>query len=457
MAFPLEGALAGFCHETDFDSLPADVQERASVLLVDALANAIAGRAAQRTPVVEEAMFLLCGGGDSVVVAGGTTSPTAAALTNGFQITSYTMCDVYRPALCHITPEVVPPLLEVLRTRPSDGRALLAAFAVGLEVTTRLGRGVDYTRFRRRGWHAPGVIGPFGAVAALGSLLRLDEETLRGAFGLALSQAGGTFAALGTPAVKFHQGRGAVAGLWATDFAQRGLGGAQAALSDPDGGLLAAYADSGKPQLITEGLSSDWELMRISMRRWPAASSLQSLVEAALDLRRRELEPGHVRRLTVALPPTSYTMCAEMAWDDELTAMQSARYVASVVFHKGSCWIEQFDEAHRADGTVAHFARTSVDVFEDAELPATGVELTAHMQDGQSIRLRIETPLGDPARPLSSEQVQQKLAEALGGHPSVRDPGALNDLLASVPEIGDSSSLVAALHGPSGDSRSWRS
>jgi len=72
-------------------------------------------------------------------------------------------------------------------------------------VTTRIGIGIDYPTFRAKGWHGPGVLGPFGAAAAVGRLRKFDTETMAKAFGLAGSQAAGTFAAWGTPTVKFHQ------------------------------------------------------------------------------------------------------------------------------------------------------------------------------------------------------------------------------------------------------------
>src|SRR6266436_7411752 len=91
-----------------------------------------------------------------------------------------------------------------------SGRDLLVAIAAGCEVTTRIGLGLDYPAFRAKGWHGPGVLGPFGAAAAVGRLRRFDADTMAKAFGLAGSQAAGTFAAWGTPTVKFHQCRGAL-------------------------------------------------------------------------------------------------------------------------------------------------------------------------------------------------------------------------------------------------------
>jgi len=61
----------------------------------------------------------------------------------------------------------VPPALAIAERDGLSGRELLAALAAGFEVTARVGVSLDYPVFRSRGWHGPGVIGPFGAAAAV--------------------------------------------------------------------------------------------------------------------------------------------------------------------------------------------------------------------------------------------------------------------------------------------------
>ena len=148
-------------------------------------------------------------------------SLAGATLLNAYLVTATTMCDVHRETMTHVTPEVIPPALAIAERDGLDGRALLTAIAAGCEVTTRVGIGTDYPKFRARGWHGPGIFGPFGAAAAVGSLLKFDADTMARAFGLAGSQAAGTFAAWGTPTVKFHQCRGALSGLMAALLAQQ--------------------------------------------------------------------------------------------------------------------------------------------------------------------------------------------------------------------------------------------
>src|SRR3979411_1913190 len=135
--------------------------------------------------------------------------------------------------------------------RPRSGRDLLVALAAGFEVTTRVGVGADYPAMRARGWHGPGVLGPFGAAAAVGALPAFEPDIMAKAFGLAGSQAAGTFAAWGTPTVKFHQCRGALSGLMAALLAEQDFLATREFLTAKDGGLYNSYSNGGKPELAT--------------------------------------------------------------------------------------------------------------------------------------------------------------------------------------------------------------
>ena len=410
-----EGALARFVATVGWADLPPRVQQRVLLVWADAVANALAGRAATTTADLEGLVSGLAGPGDATVLGGGTSSPTGAAFLNAHQVTAHTMCDVHRPLLCHTTPVVLPVVVAVGEQVGATLEQALVAVALGIEVTLRAGLALDDAAYRRRRWHAPGVIGPLGAAAAGARLLGLDVDGIRGALGLAGSQAAGTFVALGTPAVKFHQARGAVSGLWAATMAAGGFGGARSPLSGEDGGMLTSHADGGHPDALLAGLGERWHLEDLALRRWPAASSLQPVVEGVLALRAdHDLGPDDVDRLEVVLPPRGFHLCADRPWDEELLAMQSARFVTAAVLHDGACRTGTYTAARRDDPDVGGWARTRVEVSCDDTLPAAGARLVAHGRGRASVEVAIEVPLGDPARPLSPGDVAAKLRDTVG-------------------------------------------
>ena len=170
--------LAKFAATLRYDDLPEPVREHCKTLFLDALACAVAGRQGEETGQMAALAAALAQGRESSVIGGGHLSLAGATLLNGYLVTAVTMCDVHRTTMTHITPEIVPPALAIAERDGLSGRDLLVAIAAGCEVTTRIGLGLDYPAFRARGWHGPGILGPFGAAAAVGSLLEFDADTM---------------------------------------------------------------------------------------------------------------------------------------------------------------------------------------------------------------------------------------------------------------------------------------
>src|ERR1700751_2419635 len=187
--------LARFAAALKYDDVPERVREQCKNLLLDALACAVAGKHGDETGQVAALAAALAQSQERSVIGRDRLSLAGATMLNGFLITAVTMCDTHRATLTHVTPEVMPPALAIAERDGLSGRDLLVALVAGMEVMTRIGIGTDYPEFRKRGWHGPGTLGPFGAAAAVGRLRGLDSETMAKALGLAGRQSAGTFAA----------------------------------------------------------------------------------------------------------------------------------------------------------------------------------------------------------------------------------------------------------------------
>src|SRR5665213_2126068 len=156
-------ALATFAATLRYEDIPERAREHCRKLLLDALACADAGHLGEETGQVAALVRALAQSRESSVIGGDRLSLAGATLFNAYLVTAVTMCDVHRATMTHVTPEVVPAALAIAERDGCSGRDLLVAIAAGLEVTVRIGLGLDYPAFRARGWHGPGVIGPFGA------------------------------------------------------------------------------------------------------------------------------------------------------------------------------------------------------------------------------------------------------------------------------------------------------
>lgn len=402
--------LAGFVAQLTYDDIPERVRERCKELLLDSLACALAGHLGEETHQVSAFASALGQSRESSIIGGGKLSLAGATLLNGYLITAVTMCDVHRPTTTHVTPEVVPSALVMGEREAASGRDLLVALAAGLEATTRVGLGLDYPAFRSRGWHGPGVIGPFGSAATAGRLLGLSPDLMAVAFGLAGSQAAGTFAAWGTPTVKFHQCRGSLSGVMAALLAQQGFVATHHFLTAPDGGLYNSYTNGGKPEAVTAGLGDRWELEQIALRLWPSASTIQGLITAMFDLvEQHDLKPEDVRRIRVALGKTAFDMHGIFPrYNGKFEALLSSHYAATVVLHDRTLTLSQFEPSRYNDPRLKHFAAEQVEVRLDPQL--TGVQSIVEVETvaGQKLSVRCDVPKGSPEKALSWAEIEGK-------------------------------------------------
>jgi len=402
--------LARFAATLEYDKIPQRVREYCKDLLLDALACALAGHSGEETHQVAALAAGLAQSKESSIIGGDRLSLAGATLLNGYLITAVTMCDVHRPTLTHITPEVVPPALAIAERDSLPGRDLLVALAAGFESATRVGLGLDYPAFRARGFHGPGVIGPFGAGAAAGRLLRLDAATMAAAFGLAGSQAGGTFAAWRTPTVKFHQCRGALSGLMAALLAQQKFVATHQFLTLADGGLYQSYSNGGRPEAVTEGLGDRWELEQIALRLWPSASTIQGLITAMFEqVEKLGATPDQTKKVRISLGKTAFDLHSGFpTYKGKFQALLSSHYAAAVILHDQELSLAQFESSRYNDPKLIRFAAAQVEVELDSTLIGTQAVVEVEKIDGSSTIVRCEHPKGSPENPLSRAEIEAK-------------------------------------------------
>jgi 2-methylcitrate dehydratase PrpD len=409
MAGEATQVLAEFAATLTYDRIPESVREYCKDVLLDTLACAVAGNQGEETHQLAALSSALAQSSESSVIGGDRLSLAGATMLNGYLITAVTMCDAHRSTMTHITPEVVPPALAIAERDGLSGRDLLVALAAGFEITTRVGVGADFVPFRARGFHGPGIFGPFGAAAAVGRLLRFDGETMARAFGLAGSQAAGTFAAWGTPTVKFHQCRGALSGLMAALLAEQKFLATREFLTARDGGLYNSYSNGGRPEAAIADLGQRWELDQIALRLWPAASSIQGMMTAMFEIvEKHKIDPAQVKKLRIGLSKFAFDLHGTFArYKAKFEALLSAHYVAAAILHDRELTLAQFEPARYDDPKLRRFSE-QVEVRSDPEL--NGVQALADVEtiDGKIISARCDHPLGSPENRLTRAQVEAK-------------------------------------------------
>jgi 2-methylcitrate dehydratase PrpD len=426
--------LAGFASKLSYDDIPAPVREYTKDVLLDTLACALAGHAGEETGQVSRFAGALAASAESSVIGGDKLSLAGATLLNGYLITAVTMCDIHRSTLTHVTPEVVPPALLIAERDNASGRDLLVSLAAGFEVTTRIGVASDYPAMRKRGYHGPGVYGPFGAAAATGRLIGLSSEAMARAFGLAGSQAGGTFAAWGTPTVKFHQCRGALSGLMAALLAEQDFLATREFLTHKDGGLFNTFSNGGKPEEVTKDLGKRWELDQIALRLWPSASSIQGMNTALFDaLEQKPFKLKDIKSAKIRLASTVFNLHGKLSkYKAKFDALISAHYTAAIIIQDHVLTLDQFTPERYDDPEIRKAAADLIDIQADESLKEVQATVEFELTDGTRISKRCDFARGSFENRMTRAQIETKLRTYAKGRIS---PAVADRIIANVANL----------------------
>ena len=147
------------------------------------------------------------------------TSALDATFFNGTASHALDYDDFSQPMGGHQSAPLVAPLVAVAEERGLAGAQLIQSYVLGIETEIRLARAVNFHHYDK-GWHPTATVGVFGAAAAVGHLIGLDEERLTVALAIAASFASGVKANFGTMVKPLHVGQSARNGLLAILLAE---------------------------------------------------------------------------------------------------------------------------------------------------------------------------------------------------------------------------------------------
>ncbi|HSE75493.1 MAG TPA: MmgE/PrpD family protein, partial [Dongiaceae bacterium] len=267
---PAASQLAAFAAQLRFEDIPAAAIERAVHCLVDAVACALFGTRFPWCRMVLGQTSLDEDGGFLPVSSGaGKGAIREAALAWGTQAHAFELDSLCRPSAgVHPGATVALPALALAQARHASGKELIRAIVAGCEVMFRIGTATLHSP-EKRGFHAPGLNGPFGAAIACGSLLGLSAAELTGALGIAGSLGSGLLAfskaERGGMVKRLHMGRAAEGGVLAAQLAADRFEGPDTVL-DGRFGMLQAYCDDSDPALLTAEIGTQWKILTLCLK-----------------------------------------------------------------------------------------------------------------------------------------------------------------------------------------------
>lgn len=460
----LASVLARFAADTSYERLPPAVVESVKLRVLDTLGICLAAASMGLADGVAALVEAWGGRGEAgLVTRPGRYPAPQAALVNGTLAHSLDFDDTHLPSVLHPSASIVPAVLAMAEAVGRPGQEAIAAAAVGIEVTVRVGMGgylADAGNiFFERGWHATSICGALGSAVAGAKLLGLDAEGIRHALGIAASMAGGVIEAnrAGGTVKRLHCGWAAHSGLTAALLAQRGYSGPPTVLEGRFGFYEAFLSGRYDPHAVLDGLGKRWEVPGIFFKPYPANHYTHAGIDAAMALRRKHrLDPERIVRIDLGAAAAALRTIGEPR--EEKIRPRSGYHaqfsgpftVATSLLGGGGLGVsfDDFTDEKTRDPRILALAakvHTFVDEACDRLFPRQfPAVLRITLDDGQVLEERVMHNRGGPENPLSAEELRLKFTLNATRALAESDARRLADLILDLDRLAEVGQLVAA-------------
>ena len=330
-----------------------------------------------------------------------------AALLNG--ITSHVLDydDTHLKTIIHPAGPVASALLALAEMRAISGYDLLTALIVGIEVECRIGNSV-YPHHYDRGWHITGTAGVFGAAAAVGKVIGLNQQQMRWAFGIAATQSSGFREMFGTMTKSFHPGRAAQNGMFAALLAEANFDSTERAIEAPRG-FANVMSDKQDYSEILDDLGTRWESALNSYKPFACGIVIHPTIDGCIQLRDElgEEKVRHIRSVELTAHPLVLELTGKTAPKTGLEGKFSVYHAAAAALLKGDGAPTAFtDEIVNDPEIIALRDRTKATA--DKNCHEASVDILVTFDDGSTVSKRVERAIGSKDVPLTDAQIDHK-------------------------------------------------
>ncbi len=418
---PITRTLVFFSHALSSKDLSSEVVERTKYLLLDYLGVAIAGSLTESSQPVYRMLARSASPGHCTVIGTASkTSPESAALANGAAAHSVELDDTHQAGSIHPGVVMFSTAIALSEIHPDiDAGQFVSAVVAGYEVAARLAMALQPKSHYELGFHPTSTCGVFGAAVTAAKLLRLSEEQMLSAVGIAGSMAAGSleFLAEGTWTKRLHPGLAAQNGILAARLAAEGFQGPATILEGRDG-FLWAYSRKAKPELVTQDLGQNFEIMRTSIKPHACCRYMQAPIDGLIELaNEHEIYPEQIERVEVAVLEAGWPLVCEprkrkYSPSNVVDAQFSMPYGAAVALTDRAAGLDQFsgDSFHSSQikslmGKVVLQKDMRIEKNFPAEWPAL---VSVHLTNGTHFEKYVRYPKGDPENPLTWQELSAK-------------------------------------------------
>ena len=434
--------LARYIVHSQYADIPAEVRHEAARALVNWIGCAIGSSRHATVEYALAAVAPFAGTAQAGILGRGERLDILhAALLNGISSHVLDFDDTHARAV-HPSAPVLPAILALAEWKQMSGKDLVHAFVLGVEAEIRIGLSV-FPEHYEHGWHITGTAGVFGAAAAAGKLLGLNEQQMTWALGIAATQSSGLRAMFGSMCKSLHPGHAAHDGLTAAFLASKNFTSSERGIEAPRGWahVLSTKFD---PEVITTKFGERYELMSNMYKPFACGLVVHAVIDGCIQLRNEyDLQPAAIEAVDLIVCPIVMELTAITDPQTGLEGKFSIFHAAAAALVFGAGGEAQFSDTAVRDARVVEL-RKRITVTPDAQLRRIQARVTVRLKDGRTLTRYVENALGTLARPMSDADLEAKCRSLTDGIISASQTDELIRLCWSVEALLDAGAIARA-------------
>ena len=435
--------LARYVLASRYADIPQDVKHEAARSFLNWVGCAVGGA---RHETVERALAALKGFSGpaeaSVLGRGDRLDIMLAALMNGITSHTFDFDDTHLRTVIHPSGPVAAAILALAERQKVTGADFMHAFILGVEVECRIGNAV-YPQHYDVGWHITGTTGVFGAAAAAGRLLGLNEQQMVWALGLAATQSAGLREMFGTMSKPFHPGNAARNGLLAALLAQQNFTSSNQGI-EAKRGFANVLSTKFDPAQITDGLGKTFEISANTYKPFACGIVIHPIIDGCIRLRNEhKLKAEDIESIDVKVHPLVLELTGKKTPQIGLEGKFSVYHSAAAAIIYGAAGEAEYSDAVVRDPRVTGL-RDRVSAVVDPGIREDQTRIAIRLKNGQVVETFVEHAIGSVDRPMSDADLEAKFRGLVKG---VLEPAATDKLIAlcwRVDTVADAAEIARA-------------
>ena len=425
--------------------LPPAVVEKARQHILDTMAAMISGTRLFAGRLAIDYVTKLGGVRQASVL--GTrllTCPVHAALANGMLAHADESDDSHAPSRTHPGCAIIPAALAVAESVHASGEQLIRAVVLGYDVASRVNYALGADTFAAASRSTHSVGGTFGAGAAAGALLGLDDRQARHLLSFCAQQASGVGCHVRDPdhiekAFDFG-GMPARNGVTAAIMVAAGMTGVDDVFSG-ERNFLEAYAPDPDAQCLIHELGQHFEILGTNIKKWPVGSPAQAALDAlTLLIEAERVAPGEIESIEVHLPTRSARTVDNAPMPD-----LNVQHLLAMLLVDGTLSFDTIHDRERMQNPAILALRAKIALVPSEELtraiPRRQAVVTVRTRDGRSMSRRTVAVRGTADNPMTQGEVEAKAFDLIGGALGARRANAILRAMANLETVPDVTAL----------------